>query len=67
MKIALITGTFFSHAGGVQIEVHNNANQLKKRGYDVDVFVNKKVFHVKNNDYKIIKLNYIKLTFFVYL
>ena len=30
MKIALITGTFFPHAGGVQIEVHNNANQLKK-------------------------------------
>ena len=62
MKIALITGTFFPHAGGVQIEVHNNANQLKKRGYDVDVFVNKSV-SLKNNDYKIIKLNYIKLTF----
>jgi glycosyltransferase involved in cell wall biosynthesis len=62
MKIALITGTFFPHAGGVQIEVHNNANQLKKRGNEVDVFVNKSV-SLKNNDYKIIKLNYIKLTF----
>ena len=61
MKIAIIAGTFFPHAGGVQVEVHNVANKLEKNGNIVDVYVYKNI-SLKNNNYKIFKLNYFKLS-----
>jgi glycosyltransferase involved in cell wall biosynthesis len=66
MKIALITGTFFPYTGGVQIEVHNNANKLIKKGNDVDVYVNKSV-SLRNNKYRIIKLEYFCLSILFFL
>ena len=62
MKIAIIAGTFFPYSGGVQVEIHNMANKLVKNGHSVDVYVFKKV-KLNNNFYKIIKINYLYLSF----
>ncbi len=62
MKIAIIAGTFFPYSGGVQIEIHNMANKLAKKGHLVDVYVFKNV-KLQNNLYKIIKINYFYLSF----
>ena len=39
MKIALISGVFFPLPGGAQVQTHNLANTLVKKGHDVDVFI----------------------------
>lgn len=62
MKISIIAGTFFPHVGGAQVEIHNIANKLIKRGHSVDVYVFKHI-KLKNNLYKIIKINYFLLSF----
>ncbi len=62
MKIAIIAGTFFPYAGGVQVETHNMANKLVKKGNKVDVYVFTKP-KLSNNLYNIIKLNYFYLSF----
>ena len=42
MNISIIAGTFFPHAGGVQVEIHNVANKLIEKGNYVDGYVFKK-------------------------
>ena len=61
MKIAIIAGTFFPYSGGVQVEIHNMANRLVKNGHSVDVYVFKNI-KLKNNFYRIIKINYLFLS-----
>ena len=61
MKIAIIAGTFFPYSGGVQVEIHNMANKLVKNGHSVDVYVFKNI-KLKNNFYRIIKINYLFLS-----
>ena len=61
MKIAIIAGTFFPYSGGVQVEIHNMANKLAKNGHSVDVYVFKNI-KLKNNFYRIIKINYLFLS-----
>ena len=61
MKIAIVAGTFFPHSGGVQVEIHNMANKLVKNGHSVDVYVFKNI-KLKNNFYRIIKINYLFLS-----
>ena len=61
MKIAIIAGTFFPNVGGVQVEIHNIANKLVRKGNKVDVYVFKSI-KLSNNLYNIIKLNYSYLT-----
>ena len=62
MNISIIAGTFFPHAGGVQVEIHNVANRLIEKGHSVDVYVFKKI-KLKNNLYRIVKINYFLLSF----
>lgn len=66
MKIALIAGTFFPFSGGVQVEVHNNANKFSNKGDEVHVFVNKDVY-LKNAKYRIYKLKYLKLSILYFI
>ena len=61
MKIAIIAGTFFPLSGGVQVEIHNMANKLVEKGHSVDVYVFKNI-KLKNNFYKIIKIDYLYLS-----
>ncbi len=66
MNIALLPGVFFPQPGGAQVQTHNLANKLVKKGHKVDVILLNKT-NIKNNSYKIIVLNKIILSFFFYL
>ena len=58
-KIAIIAGTFFPNVGGVQVEIHNIANKLVRKGNKVDVYVFKSI-KLSNNLYNIININNIR-------
>ena len=62
MKIAIIAGIFFPHPGGAQVQIHNLANKLSEKKVDVDCYIFDKV-SLKNNNYKIILLNKLILSF----
>ena len=53
MNIALLPGVFFPIPGGAQVQTHNLANKLIKKGHKVDVFLLNKT-NIKNNLYNII-------------
>ena len=62
MKIAVIAGIFFPHPGGAQVQIHNLANKLSEKKVEVDCYIFDKV-NLKNNNYKIILLNKLILSF----
>ena len=62
MKIALIAGIFFPHPGGAQVQIHNLANKLNEKKVEVDCYIFDKA-NLKNNNYKIILLNKLILSF----
>ena len=62
MRIALIAGIFFPHPGGAQVQIHNLANKLQEQKINVDCYLFEKS-NLKNNNYKIIFLNKIILSF----
>ena len=66
MKIALLPGIFFPMPGGAQVQTHNLANKLVRKGHKVDVFLLNKT-NIKNNLYNIIIINKLILSFFFYL
>ena len=66
MKIAFISGVFFPLPGGAQVQTHNLANSLVKKGHEVDVFILNKT-NIKNNLYNIILINKFIISFFFYL
>ena len=61
MKIAIIPGIFFPEPGGAQCQTHNLSNKLVEKRKNIDVLINKKC-NLKNNNYKIIKLNNLLLS-----
>ena len=62
MKIAIIAGIFFPHPGGAQVQIHNLANKLSEKKIEVDCYIFDKA-DLKNNNYKIILLNKLILSF----
>ena len=62
MKIAVIAGIFFPHPGGAQVQIHNLANKLSEKKIEVDCYIFDKA-DLKNNNYKIILLNKLILSF----
>ena len=66
MKIAFISGVFFPLPGGAQVQLHNLANSLIKKGHEVDVYILNKT-NIKNNLYNIIIINKFIISFFFYL
>ena len=66
MKIAFISGVFFPLPGGAQVQTHNLANTLVKKGHDVDVYILNKT-NIKNNLYNVILVNKYIISFFFYL
>ena len=62
MKIALVAGIFFPHPGGAQVQIHNLANKLSEKNIEVDCYIFDKS-NLKNNEYKIILLNKLILSF----
>ncbi len=68
MKIAIIPGIFFPEPGGAQCQTHNLANKLVEKQNNIDVLINKEC-NLKNNNYKIIKLNnfLLSLVYFFHL
>lgn len=56
MKIAIVSGTFFPHPGGAQVQVHNLANKLKLNNINVDCYLFDKT-NLTNNNYSIIIFN----------
>ena len=62
MKIALIAGIFFPHPGGAQVQIHNLANKLCEKNIKVDCYIFDRS-NLKNNNYKIILLNKLILSF----
>ena len=66
MRIAYFIGTFFPHPGGVQVQTHNIANTIVKKGNKIDFFLLNKT-NVKKNDYGIIIINKLIISFFFYL
>ena len=66
MKIALIAGVFFPLPGGAQVQTHNLANTLVKKGHEVDVYILNKT-NIKNNLYNVIIINKFVISFFFYL
>lgn len=63
MKIAFISGVFFPLPGGAQVQLHNLANSLIKKGHEVDVYILNKT-NIKNNLYNIIIINKFIISFF---
>ena len=63
MNIALLPGVFFPMPGGAQVQTHNLANKLVRKGHKVDVFLLNKT-NIKNNLYNIIIINKLILSFF---
>ena len=47
MNIALLPGVFFPQPGGAQVQTHNLANKLVKKGHKVDVILLNKT-NIKN-------------------
>ena len=66
MKIALLPGVFFPQPGGAQVQTHNLANKLIKKGHQVDLLILNKT-NIKNNFYKIILINKLILSLFFYI
>ncbi len=66
MKVAFISGVFFPLPGGAQVQTHNLANTLVKKGHDVDVYILNKT-NIKNNLYNVILVNKYIISFFFYL
>ena len=66
MNIALLPGVFFPQPGGAQVQTHNLANKLVKKGHKVDVLLLNRT-NIKNNSYNIIIINKILLSFVFYL
>ena len=66
MKIGYFLGTFFPAPGGVQVQTHNIANTIIKKGNQIDFFLLNKT-NVKNNRYGIIVVNKFIISFFFYL
>ena len=66
MKIGYFLGTFFPSPGGVQVQTHNIANTIVKKGNEIDFFLFNKT-NVKNNRYGIIIINKLIISFFFYL
>jgi len=66
MNIALLPGVFFPMPGGAQVQTHNLANKLVKKGHKVDVILLNKT-NIKNNLYNIIVINKLILSLFYYL
>ena len=66
MNIALLPGVFFPMPGGAQVQTHNLANKLVRKGHKVDVILLNKT-NIKNNLYNIIVVNKIILSLFFYL
>ena len=66
MNIALLPGVFFPIPGGAQVQTHNLANKLIKKGHKVDVFLLNKT-NIKNNLYNIIIINKFLLSLIFYL
>ena len=62
MKIAVIAGIFFPYPGGAQVQIHNLANKLSEKKVEVDCYIFDRV-NLKNNNYKIILLNKLILSF----
>ena len=56
MNIALITGIFFPHPGGAQVQTHNLANKLNEKKINIDCYIFDKS-NLYNNSYNIILLN----------
>ena len=66
MKIAIIPGIFFPEPGGAQCQTHNLANKLIEKNVNAHVLVNKKII-LKNNKYKIKKINNLLLSIVFFL
>ena len=66
MKIAFIPGVFFPLPGGAQVQIHNLANNLVKKGHEVDVYILNKT-NIRNNLYNLILINKFVISFFFYL
>ncbi|WP_075483186.1 glycosyltransferase family 4 protein [Candidatus Pelagibacter communis] len=66
MRIAFFCGVFFPLPGGAQIQTHNLANKLVKKGYKVDVIILNET-NIKNNLYNIIVINKIFISIFFYI
>jgi len=66
MKIAYFIGTFFPHPGGVQVQTHNIANTIVKFGNEIDFFLLNET-NVKKNNYGIVVINRLIISFFFYL
>ena len=64
MKIAFIPGVFFPLPGGAQVQIHNLANNLVKKGHEVDVYILNKT-NIRNNLYNLILINKFVLSFFL--
>ncbi|WP_440931812.1 glycosyltransferase family 4 protein [Candidatus Pelagibacter sp.] len=61
MKIAFVSGVFFPQPGGAQVQFHNFANKLVEKNYNIDFYIFRNT-NIKNNKYKIIKINYFLLS-----
>ena len=66
MKIGYFLGTFFPSPGGVQVQTHNIANTIVKKGNEIDFFLFNKT-NVKNNRYGVVLINKFIISFFFYL
>ena len=56
MKLAIVSGTFFPHPGGAQVQVHNICNKLFEKKYNVDCYIFNKT-QIKNNNYNFILID----------
>ena len=69
-NIAFVPSTFLPTIGGAEIQTHNLANTISKKGFNVDIwntkkgFYKKKLYNVKNFNKIIVNLTYILRYYF---